>query len=155
MVKISDFGVSKQTAGTSLRTMVGTISYMAPEILDDYFSSYTSVYTNAVDIWSLGCLIHDIVTKETPFPDTRKLEDYVRGRIPFPRTKLIETRASSATIEFISKLLLPLPGKRLTAIQALNDPWLDMGQAQAHREDAWAPNCSSVCRSERLYSRKG
>lgn len=148
MVKISDFGVSKQTVGTSLRTMVGTISYMAPEILDDYFSSYTSVYTNAVDIWSLGCLIHDIVTKETPFPDTKKLEDYVRGRAPFPVKKLVEARASSTAVEFIARLLLPVPGKRLTAEQALKDSWLNgmnEGYAQAqggeYGEDASAPNC--------------
>ena len=32
-VKLADFGISKQTEGTELKTQVGTFGYMAPEVL--------------------------------------------------------------------------------------------------------------------------
>lgn len=141
IVKISDFDVSKnETNETALRTMVGTSGYMAPEIRDDYFYSKTSVYTNAVDIWSLGCLIHEIMTKETPFLDGKTFEDYVLGRILFPRTMLIEKGASSTAIKFINSLLMPLPEERLTAEQALKSPWLAAEDdiQEWEEEDTWA-----------------
>ncbi|KAF8242812.1 kinase-like protein [Wilcoxina mikolae CBS 423.85] len=67
-VKIGDFGISKriQNNDTALRTVCGTFHYTAPEILavDD---RERFEYTNAVDIWSLGCVVHQILTCQTPF----------------------------------------------------------------------------------------
>lgn len=129
VVKISDFGVSKQAYGTVLRTAVGTPSYTAPEIMG-YLTSETSDYTNAVDIWSLGCLIHAILTMKTPFESIRKLVNYIDGQAPFPDTKLNEKHASSAVIRLITRLMSAQPQDRLTTEQALKDPWftIDLGQ---------------------------
>lgn len=145
IVKICDFGVSKQVAdGVVLRTSAGTFGYMAPEISDDFLYSNTSVYTKAVDIWSLGCLIYEIITKEMPFdPDTDKIREYMRKRIRFPKAKLVEKKATPAAIKFITSLLRPSPEKRLTAEQALKDTWLKV-EEEAHvqrqerrEEDTW------------------
>lgn len=125
VVKISDFGITKQVSdSTELRTTVGTFGYTAPEALG-YLSSETSVYTYAVDIWSLGCVVHAIITKETPFPETRKLLDYTQGRILFPRTKLMEKGVSSTAIDFITSLVTAQPENRLTADEALETLWLN------------------------------
>lgn len=70
-VKISDFGISKQSLGTSLRTAGGTLCYQAPELLGllprDMRTSLRDSYTKLVDIWALGAVAHEILTSEIPF----------------------------------------------------------------------------------------
>ncbi|KAI5840177.1 kinase-like domain-containing protein [Morchella snyderi] len=124
-VKIADFGVTKQSSdSTQLRTVVGTWGYMAPEVLG-FSNAETSWYTSSADIWSLGSLLHFIFTNEVPFPDNRKLINYVReNNSPFPTEKLQERGASSDAKDFIKSLMSPCPEKRLTANQALVASWL-------------------------------
>ena len=57
-VKIGDFGISKQLNNINeyAKTQVGTMIYMAPEIIKGI------KYNNKVDIWSLGCIIHELCT---------------------------------------------------------------------------------------------
>ena len=40
---------------------VGTLLYMAPEILDG------QPYNHTADIWSLGCILYELCTLEKPF----------------------------------------------------------------------------------------
>jgi serine/threonine protein kinase len=67
-VKISDFGVSKREKNSSsIRSQVGTYGYMAPELLG-YFSKGKARYlAYALDMWSLGILLHEIATCKAPF----------------------------------------------------------------------------------------
>ena len=57
-VKIWDFGISKQLNNVNkyAQTQVGSLIYMAPEIINK------KKYNNKVDIWSLGCIIHELCT---------------------------------------------------------------------------------------------
>lgn len=124
VVKITDFGISKHFGeNTELQTMVGTSGYAAPEIWG-HISSDTSVYTSAVDIWSLGCLIYAVIVGKPPFRDPRDLRDYVQSRIRFPRKELIGKGTSLTAIRFISDLMRIWPDDRLTAEQALDSKWL-------------------------------
>lgn len=71
-IKISDFGISKCSVGTSLRTGCGTVCYQAPEqqgLLPREMRSGNS-YTNAIDLWALGTIVHEILASEIPFLDT-------------------------------------------------------------------------------------
>ena len=54
-VKIGDFGISKklQNANDYAKTQTGTMLYMAPEIING------EKYNNKVDMWALGCIIHE------------------------------------------------------------------------------------------------
>lgn len=124
IVKIADFGTSKQVmADAELQTEeVGSERYTAPEVTG-LFSSETSAYSNAVDIWSLGCLIHFMLTDSTPFPTFRRLNYYIQHE-QFPETELRENNASSDAITFVIRLMRLKPSDRLTAGQALVDPWL-------------------------------
>jgi serine/threonine protein kinase len=56
-LKLGDFGVAKAVAD-GLRTRVGTMAYMAPELIDAKIGKYTS----AVDMWSLGCVVYWVLT---------------------------------------------------------------------------------------------
>lgn len=124
MVKIADFGTSKQvTCGTELDSEgVGTEHYRAPEVTG-LFDAESSVHSNAVDMWSLGCLIYFMLTESTPFPTFRRLNQYVQHKV-FPETELRDNDASVAVIAFVSGLMRLEPDDRLTPEQALVDPWL-------------------------------
>ena len=57
-IKIGDFGLSKQLINTVNYTQnqKGTCNYMAPEIIND------QIYNLKMDIWSLGCILYELLT---------------------------------------------------------------------------------------------
>jgi serine/threonine protein kinase len=123
-VKLGDFGLSKkQTDETVYRTQAGTEKYMAPELYCyvPALSSETSEYTNAVDIWALGCVVYRIITRAVPFSSLRSLYNYsickeeLLFKIPSP---MAEAEA------FVRNLLAPHPAERLTASAALEHSWV-------------------------------
>jgi ankyrin repeat protein len=123
-VKIADFGVSKHFDGiTEGRTFTGSQKYMAPEIWG-ILQSDTSTYTTAVDVWSLGCMVYAMLTKEPPFPEPRGLIDYVESRVTFPPRNL--QNVSPLAVEFMASLLMPLPADRVTAEQARQHSWISV-----------------------------
>ena len=63
IIKIGDFGISKQLNNNKdfTNTQIGTLAYMAPEILKG------ENYNNKVDIWSLGCIIQELCTLDLCF----------------------------------------------------------------------------------------
>merc|ERR1719481_1625517 len=62
-VKLTDFGLCKESIdeSTVTHTFCGTIEYMAPEILT------RTGHGKAVDWWSLGALMYDMLTGAPPF----------------------------------------------------------------------------------------
>ena len=62
-VKIGDFGVSRKLNELLplAETMVGTPVYMAPE------QCAGRPYDQKVDVWSLGCLLHEMLSGRKPF----------------------------------------------------------------------------------------
>ncbi|XP_011139215.1 ribosomal protein S6 kinase beta-1 [Harpegnathos saltator] len=83
-VKLTDFGLCKEhiQEGTVTHTFCGTIEYMAPEILT------RSGHGKAVDWWSLGALMFDMLTGMPPFTgdDRRKtIEKILRGKLSLPQ----------------------------------------------------------------------
>src|SRR5436190_18197749 len=78
-VKIGDFGVSKRITNneTGLRTIVGTPHFQAPEITG-YVEEESSGYSNAVDMWSLGCVIYILLARQVPFPNFPSLKKFAK-----------------------------------------------------------------------------
>jgi hypothetical protein len=146
-VKIADFGISKQTKNTFLRTRCGTDGYLAPELMGIFHGQKT--FTHALDIWSLGCMVYEMCTSLKPFHhlesstgtdtspltgleksgkqsflDITSLIEYCKGAMDFPSQALEESRVSREGITFIKSLLIAAPEDRETADSALQSPWL-------------------------------
>lgn len=68
-IKLADFGFAKQI-DTVTYTLCGTPDYIAPEIIA------VQPYTQAVDFWSFGILIFEMLTGTTPFYDSSPLKTY-------------------------------------------------------------------------------
>lgn len=61
-IRISDLGLAvKIPAGETIRGRVGTVGYMAPEVLNN------QRYTTCPDYWGLGCLIYEMIAGQSPF----------------------------------------------------------------------------------------
>ncbi|KAI9874609.1 MAG: hypothetical protein M1830_009566 [Pleopsidium flavum] len=138
-VKIGDFGITKRVESdhTALRTQAGTEHFQAPEMFGYVKENEErSEYTNAVDIWSLGCVIFQILTHQVPFFDLRALRLYSNGTALFPTEALSARCLSTEGIDFIKSLLVPQPLKRLAAETALEDPWLKT-TVEAYAAESW------------------
>jgi serine/threonine protein kinase len=110
---------------------VGTRSYQAPEILGIVQENERdSNYTKAVDLWSLGCVCFQLLTRRVPFPGRKALEKFCGDQKLFPTAVLTEKNISAEGISLITGLVVPLPSKRLTANTALHASWLE--QAHEH-----------------------
>ncbi|KAG7174078.1 Ribosomal protein S6 kinase beta-1-like [Homarus americanus] len=82
-VKLTDFGLCKEKIqdDSVTHTFCGTIEYMAPEILT------RTGHGKAVDWWSLGALMYDMLTGAPPFTaENRKktIEKILKGKLNLP-----------------------------------------------------------------------
>lgn len=79
-IKLTDFGFAKRIRDRTW-TLCGTPEYLSPEVI------LNSGHGKAVDWWSLGILIHEMLVGEVPFGGNHVFEIYeniVRGEVNFP-----------------------------------------------------------------------
>jgi len=76
-IKIGDFGISRQLHSSRdyARTCNGPINYMAPEEIRN------PSYNTKVDIWALGCVIHELCTLNIWFKNSHNIINGIYGRI--------------------------------------------------------------------------
>ncbi|XP_044185506.1 cGMP-dependent protein kinase 2 [Thunnus albacares] len=104
-VKLVDFGFAKEMLrGEKTYSFVGTPEYMAPEIIKNQGHDF------AVDFWSLGILIFELLAGSPPFSSSEPGKIYPKildGVFKYP------PYMSEAAKSIISKLCRPRPGQRL------------------------------------------
>ncbi|KAF4071302.1 hypothetical protein AMELA_G00271850 [Ameiurus melas] len=110
-IKLTDFGLCKESIhdGSVTHTFCGTIEYMAPEILN------RSGHNKAVDWWSLGALMYDMMTGSPPFSaENRKktIDKILKCKLNLPPYLTPDAR------ELIKKLLKKNPAQRLGSSKA-------------------------------------
>ena len=121
-MKIADFGISKridEERGNST-TLRGTPGYIAPELYG--FVEKSSPY--AVDMWSLGEIAFNVLTKRTTFKTLAQLFGYAGNHIAFPTHALIEAGVTQPGIDFVTSLMQGLPELRLKSQEAISHSWM-------------------------------
>ncbi|XP_057666394.1 ovarian-specific serine/threonine-protein kinase Lok-like [Diorhabda carinulata] len=122
LVKVSDFGLSKVTDDNAMmRTVCGTLSYIAPEILDRRIRQYN----RQVDVWSLGVILFYMIGKRLPFksPDRCLMEKcIITGSYKMEGDDWNQIGPSAK--DLVGKMLTVKPEKRITVSDILKHPWL-------------------------------
>ncbi|TVY58779.1 Serine/threonine-protein kinase ark1 [Lachnellula cervina] len=117
-IKLSDFGWSVHAPSNRRETLCGTLDYLPPEMLKP--GRDKNVYSNKVDLWSLGVLTYEFLVGEAPFEDTpvmtqRKIS---RGEMTVPGFVSPEAK------DLIKRLLVLDPEKRISLDQVQEHPWI-------------------------------
>lgn len=135
LVKIADFGLSKLIRQDSeLRTVCGTSSYVAPEILDNKISKKQSPYTPKVDVWSLGVVLFAMLSGTMPFDNSYGspvFHQITSGKYYFGAR--IWKTVSDEGKSVIRKMLVVDPNLRPSIDEILEIDWL---QDQEMRQNA-------------------
>jgi len=119
IIKIADFGFSKNFGEEKLMTSCGSPGYVAPEVLT------CESYDKSVDLWSVGVIIYILLCGYPPF---------YADNAPALFKKIMDVKydfddpswdeVSDAAKNLIRNLLVKDPKKRYTAQQCLQDPWV-------------------------------
>mmetsp|Transcript_9808 Transcript_9808/g.19284 ORF Transcript_9808/g.19284 Transcript_9808/m.19284 type:complete len:713 (-) Transcript_9808:1832-3970(-) len=112
-IRLTDFGLAKDSKTVASASFVGSPAYLAPEMLTDKISSKAS------DVYSLGLVFYEILTGKSPYydPDITKLFENIRqAKLSFPPTM------SASAVDFITALLSQNPERRPTIADCKQHP---------------------------------
>lgn len=152
-LKICDFGtgrgVGRKQIKMTLMEFVTTRWYRAPEGL-----MLSTHYTSAVDVWSIGCILAELLLRRPLFPgkhnydqlekifsilgtpskehtdkiQNEKYRNYIRNLAVSERKSFDDLfpNANPQAINLLEKMLVLDPEKRITVDQALSHPYLTL-----------------------------
>lgn len=125
-VKISDFGISKRTEGSTEEhsTFKGTLTYMAPELLEQKRGRAYQINYKAADMWSLAETVFRMLTNSATFPSLPALVQYLAKPDLFPSQELAKYNSGEHVEGFLRSLMKPAPEDRLTSHKALDHKWI-------------------------------
>ncbi|PNW78276.1 hypothetical protein CHLRE_09g403950v5 [Chlamydomonas reinhardtii] len=139
-LKLCDFGVSICLHEERAVTKAGSQEYMAPEVNvcplkrgpEDNKDNQQLAYTPAVDVWSLGALMYELLVGFTPFPGGPPAHPTVGDPaqpLKFPASVSAPARAC------IQSCLQLHPGDRPTVHELLRHEWVVTSLAEAAAAD--------------------
>jgi serine/threonine protein kinase/Tfp pilus assembly protein PilF len=152
-----DFNLSediKILPGDSTAAVGGTLPYMAPEHLRAFQHSESRVDPRS-DIYSLGVILHELLTGKQPFPlrtgpVNRILPEMIEDRRNLPRFRAYNRAVSPAVESIVRYCLAPNPDLRYQSARQLQE---DLERQLAHRPLQHAPDRSLSERIRKLVRR--
>lgn len=119
-IKIIDFGLArKYDPKADLRVLFGTPEFIAPEVVN------FEPISPATDMWSVGVITYVLLSGLSPFlgeDDCNTLANVTCANWDFDAEEF--ENISDVAKDFISRLLIKKPAKRMTAIECLEHKWL-------------------------------
>jgi serine/threonine-protein kinase SRK2 len=134
LVKICDFGYSKGDNRSLCVSKVGTLLYMAPEVIEPQQGQTYSA--RAADLWSCGVLLYTMLVGTYPFrlpTDQQSAPIAVQARalhkMMMRHSYIIpqQLNLSQGCTNLLAGLLNPLAHQRITMQGVLQDPWFREG----------------------------
>ncbi|XP_039214176.1 mitogen-activated protein kinase kinase kinase 4 isoform X2 [Crotalus tigris] len=122
LIKLGDFGCSvklknnTQTMPGEVNSTLGTAAYMAPEVIT---RAKGEGHGRAADIWSLGCVVIEMVTGKRPWHEFEH-NFQIMYRVGMGHKPPIPERISPEGKDFLSHCLESDPKMRWTASQLLD-----------------------------------
>ncbi|KAJ2810161.1 serine/threonine protein kinase, partial [Coemansia sp. 'formosensis'] len=126
---IADFGLARVVDdGDLMRTICGTPSYLAPEIVCR--SSATTPYSKSVDIWALGVVLYALHLNSFPFskmplnnePGGQSVEAYSKAS-KLTDTNLKYVCLSEPLRDLLTSMLQVDPSRRIEIDATVIHPW--------------------------------
>ncbi|KAL9448238.1 hypothetical protein AB3S75_015668 [Citrus x aurantiifolia] len=117
-VKLADFGLAKATTMNDVKSCKGTPFWMAPEVVN----LKNRGYGLTADIWSLGCTVLEMLTRQPPYSHLEGMQALFR--IGKGEPPLVPNSLSRDAQDFILKCLQVNPNDRPTAAQLMEHPFV-------------------------------
>ena len=117
--KVADFGIARLLAGTNhtqTGSLIGSVHYMAPELVDGGEAS------SASDQYALGVVLYEMLAGERPFRGDTPMAvalRHARERVPAPSERGAD--ADPAVDAVVARATAPAPGDRYPDLGALAD----------------------------------
>lgn len=86
------------------------------------------------DVWSIGAVVFMMLNKKYPF-DYKNVFVQMNQQESSEWRKKFKFTPSAACLEFLSKIFEIVPSKRITARDALDQPWLNIPENVASKRD--------------------
>ncbi|OAF69269.1 hypothetical protein A3Q56_02933 [Intoshia linei] len=112
-VKMGDFGCSVKLTSTVVQNVVGTVSFMAPEMITQQCSN-----EKCVDIWSIGCVVIQMLTGERPWIEMDN-DFMIMFHVGMGASPKIPDYVSHETAHFLKQCFIRDTKLRCTAHQLL------------------------------------
>lgn len=138
-LKLIDFGTATECpAGKTLKTKIGTLMYMAPQVM-------MGRYDRQCDMWSVGVILFILLSGEPPFND-RTDEGLIlkvrTGKLAFASETWNDI--SDDAKDLIRNLIRMDAKQRFSAGQALNNEWVKMQAPRAVESQLREALCSRL-----------
>lgn len=146
-VTLCDFGSAKKLVkGQQSISYICSRFYRAPELILG-----ATEYTEMIDVWSLGCIIAELMLAQPLFPGRDSTDQFVQiikimgtpnkdeilamnpkcKKFDYPKLErkalkeIFRSRADEVALDLITKILVYTPTKRLKLTHILLHPWFD------------------------------
>ncbi|XP_065133177.1 death-associated protein kinase 3 [Paramisgurnus dabryanus] len=119
-IKLIDFGIAHQIKdGNEFKNIFGTPEFVAPEIVN-----YEPLGLEA-DMWSIGVITYILLSGASPFLGETKQETLTNiSAVNYDFDEEFFSNTSELAKDFIRRLLVKDPKKRMTIDDSLQHPWI-------------------------------
>jgi len=124
LAKLIDFGLCVSHQNKVMGNRCGSYFYVAPEVLDKQYSG------GGCDVWSVGVVLFVMLVGYPPFYG--ESDDEIAEQVKTAAPDLTQARwqvISDSAKRLVLKLLVKDPHLRVSAKEALSDPWFEDAEA--------------------------
>lgn len=125
ILKLCDFGYSKNMMGSVPKTRVGTAAYISPEVART--SGQAAYDTEKADVWSSAVTLYCMLAGHYPFSDARhevtlkRITELQDSDVDVALSRL--PGLSSGCLGLLRSMLAVDPKRRLSLDEIMMDPW--------------------------------